>query len=191
MDTNREQILERARKLYFQGKYNKALELYLPFAETGHVDSQVFVGWLYSKGSNDVEKNLEQAKRWLVPAAKSGNVDAIYLLGTVYYMLGDYNQAVSIFNHAAELGYSAAYYQLGKIYFTAEVVEKDIELAYKYFKKASDLGHIFAKREVALMLIKGYQGSLNIPKGMILLAASIVTGIYKAFKDPYGEITFE
>jgi len=191
MDTDKKHALKRARYLYFHGKAKESLDIYLPYAESGHEDSQVFVGWLYSKGCKNVEQDLKQAKRWLEPAAESGNVDAIYLLGIVYSMAGNHHQAISKLNSAAELGYSAAYYQLGKIYFTGIHTERNNRLAYDYFNSASKLGHIFAKREVALMNIKGYKGISGIPIGLFLFVASIFTGIYSAIKDPYGDITYE
>ena len=126
MDTNKKLAPERARNLYFHGKLKEALDIYLPLAKSGDVESQVFVGWLYSKGCKSVGKDLKIAKKWLEPAA--------------------------------ELGYSAAYYQLGKMYFTGMHVEKNVGLAHEYFNNASKLGHIFAKREIALMKIKGYEG---------------------------------
>ncbi|MFQ5452525.1 MAG: tetratricopeptide repeat protein [Candidatus Paceibacterota bacterium] len=188
---NQENSLRIAKEIFYRGKHKDALEYALSLARSGDVNSCVFVGWLLSKGGKGVKQDQEQAIKWLELASNSGSVDAKYILGTVYCDLRKYDQAISSFKQASASGYSAAFYQLGKMYYFGIGLARDLSQAYCYFCEASKLGHIFGRRSKALMLIKGYKGRKNILLGIILLIWSVLVGIWVALIDPYNEKTFD
>ena len=177
-------------KLLYSGAHAELIRRYQESAESGDVDSRVFIGWIYSRGGGDVPCDYAKAKEWLQGAVEAGSADALYILGTIDYQLGDVKKAIDKFNSAAEEGYSAAYYQLGKMYQAGFGVARDPGKAYEFFQKGSELGHIFARRELAIILLKGYQGLINIPRGLLLFLWNIIYGTYVAIREPYGERTF-
>ena len=183
--------LAHGQRLFFQGKMREALDYYLPYAHEGDVTCQMFVGWVYAKGGNGVAKDLFKAEEWLSKASRAGDINALYILATVHFQSGNRNKGIAEFCKAHDLGYSAASYQLGKIYLNGFGVKPDKEKAFKYFVEASKRGHIFARKEVALMLIRGKRGIICVPFGFILLPVSIIMGIWSTLRNPYSEHTFD
>ena len=188
--TERDMLIQ-ARDLYYSGDIEEAVKCYMQLAMKGNVVSQEFLGGLYLKGEKGVGINLVEANKWLTKAADSGSVKARYLLGIAAFKRGSVSDAVKLFSSAGKDGYSAGYYQLGKMYYFGSGVTRDEDKAYEWFHKAADMGHIFAKRQLSIMLLKGYRGMLYVPRGMILFITSILVGIRSAIKDPYGETTFD
>ena len=177
-------------KLLFSGKHAELMHRYQDRAESGDMDAKVFIGWIYSSGTGDIERDYVQAKKWLQEAAEEGIADALYILGTIDYQLGDIEKAIADFESAAEKGYSAAYYQLGKMYHSGFGVAKNPTKAYELFQRGAELGHIFARREIAVYSLKGYKGLLSVPQGLVMFLWSIVYGTLVAIRAPYGERTF-
>lgn len=112
-------------------------------AELGELKSQVGLGYCYLLGAG-TEKNIEKGVKWLNKSIESGNDTARILLGKEYAegvnINKDYNRAFELFKSATncngEVEYRASYY-LGNLYMVGNGVEKDIELAKKYFKIAN------------------------------------------------------
>jgi len=66
------------------GKYDKALETFVPLAESAdHAYAQYFLGRMYENGEG-VEKNHATAAEWYRKAAEKGVGDAQYRLGKMY-----------------------------------------------------------------------------------------------------------
>lgn len=57
----------------------------------------------------------------------------------------------------AELGVPEAQYQLGQLYYSGENVKKNYRVAFEWYKKAAESGHVLAQRMVAEMLLEGSQ----------------------------------
>lgn len=181
--------LTEAKRLYEKGKLREALELYIPLAEAGNIECQIFVGWLYAEGGRGIERDFEAAKKWLGRADLTGNADALYLLGVVNHNLGDYSAAADNFQQAATLGYSAAYYQLARMHDYGTGFEKSPDKAFELYQEAAKRGHVFARRDIAIMLMQGYQGWRRVPLGFMKWLASLLAGT-RAVKDIYSEKTF-
>ena len=65
--------------------YATALKEWLPLAEQGgNSQLQYLVGQLYYVGGNGVLRNYNEARKWFLPAAEVGNVDAQFYLGLTY-----------------------------------------------------------------------------------------------------------
>ena len=183
--------LAKARKLWGEEHYNEALESALSGAKKGHLESQVFVGNVYLKGKGSIEQNLHESVKWLDMSVESGSIVGHYLLGIAYYYLLDYPKALNEFITASKMNYFAADYQIGKMYYYGVGVQKDIEKSYQYFLAAKEQGHMFASRQVAVILMKGHKGFLNIIKGVFLFISTIVNGFAIAIKKPNSERLFE
>ena len=68
---------------YQQEKYSKALEAWLPLAESGHVLAQTLVGSMYAYGEGVTQDDAE-AFKWLSLAAESNSAQAQYNLAIMY-----------------------------------------------------------------------------------------------------------
>jgi len=179
--------LVKARELWNEKNYKEALSIALNSASNGHLESQIFVGWIYLKGEKNIEQDFNEAVKWLDMSAKSGSSVGHYLSGIANYRLLNYPEALNEFIAASKMNYYEADYQIGKMYYFGVGVQKNIETSYQHFLVAKKHGHIFASRQVAVILMKGHKGFVNIIKGFVLFLATIVNGTVLAIKDPYSE----
>jgi len=97
--------LEVGVRAFEQGDYQTSLQNWLPLAEAGHAEAQLFMGVLYRYGLA-VEKDPQQSVYWYERAAENGDVDAQNELG-LFYELGwgvkqDIWQAASWYEQARE-----------------------------------------------------------------------------------------
>jgi len=183
MENELEKNLLTARELWSKKSYNEALDVALRGAKKDHLESQVFVGWLYLTGEYDIK----EAVKWLEISAESGSSVGHYLLGIAYHRLQNYSEALNEFIIASENNYYDADYQIGKMYYFGIGVQKNIETSYQHFLIAKKHGHVFASRQVAVILMKGHKGFLNIIKGFLLFLKTLGDGVAMAIKDPYSE----
>ncbi len=82
-------------------------------AEQGDPDAQYELGICYLHGEG-VERNEEEAVKWLTEAAEQGHVDAQYELG-IYYTYVDYEEAAKWLTEAAEQGHVDAQKKLAEL----------------------------------------------------------------------------
>jgi len=68
---------------YQQQNYQQALDAWLPLAESGHVLAQTLIGSMYAYGEG-VERNDNEAFKWLSRAANTGSAQAQYNLAILY-----------------------------------------------------------------------------------------------------------
>ena len=93
-----------------------------------------------------VEKGFKRYKKRM----ELNDPIAIHATGLFYY-LGengypqDYTKAFELWHQAAELGYSLAYYNIGRLYMKGEGVEKDAQRAVYYFELAAIGGEAEAR----------------------------------------------
>ena len=69
---------------YLRNDYKRAFEILLPLAKNGDSWSQYIVSLMYESG-NGVEKDQEEAIKWLIIAAESGVPKIQYELGIRYF----------------------------------------------------------------------------------------------------------
>ena len=183
-------LLHKAHSLCATGRSLDALKLCLPYAEAGDVGCARLVGWIYCTGGPSIDKDLHEAGRWLALASDSGDPLATYLLGTVLYDSGQSEAAIEKFRDAGERGVSAGFFQIGKLYDVGSGVELNKGKAFDYYCQSSNMGHIFARRRVASMLIEGRKGLLGRIVGVPMLIFAIALGACVAITDPHGERTY-
>ncbi len=78
--------LEEARDLMEAGKFEAAMEAFLPLARSGNADAEEFIGVMYALGLG-VEKDPERAFDWYLRSAMKGHPGAQSGVGW-YYELG-------------------------------------------------------------------------------------------------------
>jgi TPR repeat protein len=118
-------------------------------------------------------ENDNSALRWYRVAADGGYALAQDLLGFFYYEKSNFAEAVRWYEKAASHGYLPAIWRLGRMYKTGKGVSVNKEKSFSLFEQASQNGHVFSKRDLAVMLIGGHHGLKGIPIGVGLFIISV------------------
>lgn len=123
---------------------DKALEYLTTIAGYGYPDMQCELGFLYDD-CYDLKmgwrSRKREAARWLKKAAEKGNVEAMYMLGTIYDLCGwgirHYQKRAFVwFKRAAELGLDEAMCSLSGCYKIGRGTKKDRVKALEWAEKA-------------------------------------------------------
>jgi TPR repeat protein len=130
------------------GDPRKALELWLPLAEQGHVKAQFGVAAMYDMGKGVAENRAEAAK-WYRRAAEQGDVGAQFAIGSAYSagdgVSRDYLEAAKWFRRAAEQGDGTSQLILGGMYALGQGLEKDLVESLKWLTLATKTSFIARK----------------------------------------------
>ncbi len=105
--------------------------------------------------------------------------------GSISSLQGNYVRAKQCYEQAEAAGYVPALYLLGVMYLDGHGVKKNADIAFEYFDKAARQGHLIARRERSLMLMRGYRGILYVPIGILGYLKNLVSGIWTIVQDPY------
>lgn len=126
-------------------------------AEQGNADAQCLYGNCCLHGIGTLT-DYDEAEKYFLLSAKRNNIPAQYYLGNMYYFEKygrvDKRKAFDYMKKAAESGnnFPDAMYNLAIMYHLAEGVEKNLDEAIYWYTKASGLGLIDAKNNLALVL---------------------------------------
>jgi TPR repeat protein len=114
-----------------------------------------------------VEQSYEKSWDYFHDAAELGNTKALLFMGWMHsHGLGatkDYKIANEYYKKAEEnkVALGSAYYDMGKIYFYGQGIEKDPQMALGYFSKASNLGNADAQYSLGYMYANGISVNQN------------------------------
>src|SRR6266700_360191 len=108
--------LKSAKHAYERKDYTVALKEFMPMAEQGNAEAQLYLGKMYMQGQG-ILKDPDQAVKWFKASAEQGNADAQFFLGS-YYLLPHLNVAEGVkwLRLSAEQGQQDAQLLLGKSY---------------------------------------------------------------------------
>jgi TPR repeat protein len=134
-------------------------------ADKGSVASMLYLGWSYSAIAGGID-NATLAEAWLRRAAEHGSLLARFYLGSIYRKAGQLKAAVAEYTLCVAGEYMPALYRLGVMYYRGEGVIKDVDMARELWVRAASGGHIYARRNLALMLMSGRSGIKRIPDGI-------------------------
>jgi len=165
-----------AQRLFRQKRYSEALSAYLDLANAGDPGAQAYVGWMYWGGMGtavDKDKGFE----WYRKAAASGSALGAFCCGRAAWSRGSWKEAIEWFERGAEKGHGASLLWLGLTYVRGYGVPTDLHRGLEYLQKSAAAGNFFAKREIALLMLRGKQGLRKVPAGLALL----VRGAWEAF----------
>lgn len=113
-------------------------------AQSGDVVAQFKLGMMYIKG-DILDKNPEQALKWLRLAAQGNNTEAQLALGELLYkgfdVDRDFVESAKWFQLAATSGNAMAQYQLANMYRKGIGLPKDSKMAGVWYRKAAKQGH--------------------------------------------------
>jgi len=171
LDWNAEPDVDRLRILYglLAQKPSEALPGLEELATEGSVASMLYLADFYMRGACSSRVDTNKARYWYTQAHKKGCPQASYMLGRILYQSREYELAFSAFLEGAEKGYLPAIYRLAKMYHHGEGVAKDISEYKRLLEAARSKGHIFAKRDLAALLITGKFGIASAGRGLMML----------------------
>lgn len=95
---------------------------------------------------------------YLLEEVNNGNVDAMYMLGKLYYDDGQMDNAYKWFVEASEKGQADATYYIGNFYWHPigwGLVEPSNEKAVEFYEKAAELGSAKAMSELGKQYLQG------------------------------------
>lgn len=139
---------DEAIQLYERGQFEEAAQLLIPLAEAGDAPAQHKLSVMYFYGRG-VQEDEAQAMQWAQRSADSGNIDAMYFIGTMY-VFGDEIptlvddpdvEAATWMFKAASRGHADAEYGLGLMFLAGKGVVQDYAEAMKWIRRAADRGH--------------------------------------------------
>ncbi|ODV42750.1 hypothetical protein AWV79_24335 [Cupriavidus sp. UYMMa02A] len=190
MNSAREQeqneLLHEAVRFYAKEEYSQALRIYRQLADSGHSESQVFLGWMLAEGMG-VEASHEDAAKWFRRAALLGSAKGAFYMGRLLAREAKYADAVLWYQRSAADGYPPSQFRLGVSYLMGEGVQKDFSLACRHLEAAKANGHLFARRELAILDIRGERGVARRFLGIIEFLLVLLYGIGVAFSNSYSD----
>lgn len=164
--------LDKAQKLYAEGKTLEAVKIIESAADNGEPEAIWNLGWLYLDGIGR-EKNPKKALFYFEKAAELGVTIAMIDLAALYAKgIGvsiDHNRAISLIQQAAELGDDDAHFRLAIMYKEGQGLPKDIKKSMFHFNQAMENGNKEALFEVGKMYVEGEGVNKNLKIGLNFL----------------------
>lgn len=159
-----------------------AIEDLRTLSDAGSVMSMLYIAGAYRTKiiGTDVRDSID----WYVKAIKSGSVIATYSLAVLYRNIKMFDQSIYYANMGVEFGYPPSMYLLGVIYSNGEGVQKDILAAKELWERASKLGHLFSKRNLAFWLMGGRFGALQVIRGFAMWLSLLWEGLPVVLREP-------
>ena len=110
------------KRAYLQGDYATALKKFEPLAESGHPESQHYLGLIYEQGRG-VAKDTKAAIKWYLKAAEHGHTEAQRALALMYTYGSEQDdmKAIKWLTKAAEQGDASAILSLVDDYAFADM----------------------------------------------------------------------
>jgi len=151
-------------------------------AEAGSLLAMVHLGWALENGTG-ANVDSKAAEVWLRRAYERGSDVASYYLGHVYLRRHDHSRAKEVFAGGVSMNYPPSMYCLGEMYLHGTGISKQPDKALAIFEKASSMGHVFAKRKLAGLLMSGRFGIFNIARGVALWAGALKDGVLVVIRE--------
>lgn len=130
-----------------------------PAADAGNPYACLGVAYFYHHGK-EVEQDFDEAMRWYKRAAFRGCPRAHWELAKIYrdgdIVTPDLNKYVEHLSIAAELGNAEAQYNLAMELSSNLLLDRDYEDAFRWYVKAAENGHLYAKFAVGYCFYHGF-----------------------------------
>lgn len=130
---------------------SEAIEFGMPLAEAGVKELQCWIARCYRDGRG-IEKDLDKAAEWMRLAKNQGLKWADWELFDILWRINtpeSFKEAISIAEPLAQSGNRELQGRMGRAYRDGKGVEKDLDTAREWFKKAADQDLAWAKKELA------------------------------------------
>jgi TPR repeat protein len=176
--------LKHALKLKGDGKFAEAIELFLTASNEQNYLSQWHLAECYEKGPVNV-RNLKVAQNWYEKAALSENLWFAHSLARFFERTGQPNKAFELVSQLAAKGYQPSIFRLGRYYEVGHGTPIDHKEALRLIEVAASMGHVFAQRAIAMKMMRGEYGVLQIPLGALKFLDVLLKIIAIGAKDPW------
>jgi TPR repeat protein len=130
------------------GRYDVAHEKFEQLASVGEEKALLYLGWMYEQGLG-CSVDEKQADVYYKKLCDMGDDSACYHSASLKFRHNDIPGALALFERAAESGHPSAAYWASAIYSGEGGYIQDSERATYYLEIAANLGHAFAKRDIA------------------------------------------
>lgn len=137
-------------------------------AEKGEVKAQITMGWIYENRADrgpllngsiaKQRKNKAEALKWFRRAAKSGDAEAQFYLGQMYWRDKKYcREAVKLFELAAAQGNLSAMRQIGDMYKHDKegCLKRDDAKVIEWYTRAVEGGAVWLQKDLGRMYMDG------------------------------------
>jgi uncharacterized protein len=168
--TENQAELDKAKAAIEAGKCEAALALLLPLAESGNMEAQFLLGYMYFA---DCECPFPRvvARDWLVKAKEQGHAEACYRLAWFPNAEGvsciDDAESMNLLIEAGERGSVEAQRDLGAYFATGDWIGgKDEAKAVEWYTKAAEQGHAESQYDLGFMMLLGEGTAQDTVKGM-------------------------
>lgn len=151
-------------------------------AEAGDIDAQKFIAQSYLEGKNGANKNVQEALRWIVAAAKQGDAEAqysAYLLGHEIGLNEDnYDEFIKYLEDSANQGYAPALTNYG---YLLQYQAQNLSGAFKCYLDAAKQEYTQSYVLLADCFYYGYGTERNLSEAKKYYRAAIEAGYDRCF----------
>lgn len=137
-----------ALKLYNQGEYLQALEIWEEECKNNNAQAFTNIGLLYLKGEG-VSQNLDTAKEYFLQGAELKSASATFNLATMYQneigFKQDEQKAIELFKEAASLKHEGAAFRLALMFLKDKSNQTLLKDGFEYMVKAASYNSLMAK----------------------------------------------
>lgn len=140
-------------------------------AQNGSPLAMMYLGNIYSRGRYGVAQDTKLGEYWLTRSA-SVSIEGRYQLAIFFRFMGRHDESIAEFGKLAELQYSPALFELGRIYLRGIGVDKDLKKALHYFRDGEKQGHLFAASFVGNTQLQ--MGFFSRIRGIIKKASCVI-----------------
>jgi hypothetical protein len=118
--------------------------------------AQYNLGIIFRDGRGAVA-DAELSKHWLSKAAENGDAEALYTLALENLVNEDSDKqgALGMLDRAASAGHALSQYNLGAMFITGTIVERNAELAAFWFQEAAERNIPMAQHNLAVLFSRG------------------------------------
>jgi hypothetical protein len=155
-------------------------------ADRGSSASMVLLVEAYTEG-RVVEPDILQAEELNRQAMAAGQIHGSYEIGRYYFKVKDYEKARDAFSMGADQGFAPSLNMLATMYIRGLGGPKDLRRARDLLESAAPQGHIFAKRNLAYLLMDGHFGFWQRLRGPFLLLSALIGIFLVAPRHPHSD----
>lgn len=182
-----EELQQAAHAALRAGKFDQAFKDYTQLAQSGSAHAWVNLGWMHENGAG-VPSNLVEAERCYRKAVALNYPSGSFYLARVLMEKKDYKGAFASFCVAADAGHLQSLYWLGRLYITGRGVDTDAKKAEFYLKQAAAQGHLYARRDYNLGLVRGTFGKRQRLLGYTGWLLTILAFIREMIRNPKSKL---
>jgi TPR repeat protein len=171
--------------LYFIGAvsgepdFAEAIKWFTKASEQGNAGSQNNLGICLESGQG-IRLSEQKAEYFYKLAADQGHPSAQASLGYLYLKRGKFTAAIELLRKSAEQSCKEAFYHLGQVYHHGIHVQKDINVAFTFYGRASEHGHPYGLLELGHCLFAGRGCDKNITKAYTMYKKAAELGVSEA-----------